>query len=237
MMMRLSRFTLLFAIFFALLIITPGLLSNQYGPYPLIKLGDVVDVFTSLILLPLYWIMLQLEPKRLPRQTVMVAFAVLAAAWASGQGMHLAANSIGHLLQESMGADINDLTYFYDETLSHIIWHLSIIGLSALLMVRQWNNPFYEPPAGRVMVTVAGILYGLTYFIAIIEGGTKVFGIPFALLASLLTVIWARDRLNKAPVIAFFFTGYLIATIFFVVWGIMWQGFPEFSDPSVGWID
>lgn len=237
MMVRLSRFTLLFAILFALLIISPGLLSSQYGPYPLIKLGDVVDVFTPLILLPFYWLMLQLEPQRLPKQAAMVAFAVLAGAWASGQGMHLAANSIGHLLDQSMGPDINELTYFYDETLSHIIWHLSIIGLSALLMYRQWKNPFYEPAAGRLMVVVAGILYGLTYFIAIIEGGTYVFGVPFALLATLLTVIWARDRLDKTPVISFFFTGYLIATMLFMIWGIMWQGFPEFSDPVVGWID
>ena len=87
------------------------------------------------------------------------------------------------------------------------------------------------------MVVVAGILYGLTYFIAIIEGGTYVFGVPFALLATLLTVIWARDRLDKTPVISFFFTGYLIATMLFMIWGIMWQGFPEFSDPVVGWID
>lgn len=236
-MLRLSRITLIFAILFTLLIISPALLSSQYGPYPLIKNGDVLDVFTPLILLPLYWLMLQLSPGKLPKQSEMIAFMILAATWASGQGMHLAANSIGHLLQESMGPDINDLTYFYDETLSHIIWHLGIIGLSALLMFRQWKNPFSEQTTGLALVIIGGVLYGFTYFLTIVEGGTTVLGVPFALLATICSLLWARDRLKQAPLVTFFFTAYLLATLLFAIWAIMWGGLPEFSDPAVGWLN
>ena len=229
-MQRISRITLIFAILFTVLIVSPALLSSQFGPYSLIKTGDVLDIFTPLILLPLYWFMLQLTPEQLPGRNEMVAFMVLAAVWASGQGMHLSANSIGHLLQDSMGAEINDLTYFYDETLSHILWHLGIIGLSALLVYRQWKNPFSGQTAKMAPLIIGGLLYGFTYFLSIVEGGTGLLGVPFALLITLFILIWARDRLNKMPVAAFFFSAYLLATILFAIWAIYWGGLPEFSE-------
>ena len=232
-MQRLSRIILIFAILFTVLFISPALFSSQFGLYSLIKTGDVIDIFTPLILLPLYWLMLQLSPGKVPRQSEMITFMVLSAAWASGQGMHLSANSIGHLLQDSMGVDINDLTYFYDETLSHIIWHLGIIGLSALLIYRQWKNPFSEEPSGSALVIVGGVLYGFTYFLTIVEGGTTVLGVPFALLATVIILIWARDRLKQTPVVTFFFSAYLLATILFAIWAIRWGGLPEFSEVGI----
>lgn len=97
-MLRLSRLTLLFAFLFAVMIVSPALLSYQFGPFPLMKTGDIVDLFTPLIIIPLYWLLFQLSPDQTPGQKETIVFLVLAAAWASGQGMHLAANSIGHLL-------------------------------------------------------------------------------------------------------------------------------------------
>jgi hypothetical protein len=54
---RLSRLTLVFSITFAVLIISPAFLNRQFGPYPLMKTGDVIDLFTPLILIPLYWLL------------------------------------------------------------------------------------------------------------------------------------------------------------------------------------
>jgi len=229
-MQRLSRIILIFAILFTFLIISLALLSNQFGPYSLLKTGDVLDIFTPLILLPFYWLMLQLSPGQLPRRNEMVAFMVLAAAWAAGQGMHLSANSIGHLLQDSMGADINDLTYFYDETLSHFIWHVGIIGLSVLLVYRQWKNPFSDQVPSLTPVIIGGVLYGSTFFLSIVEGGTGILGVPAAVLVTLFVLIWARDRLTEMPVMTFFFAAYLLATILFVIWTIYWGGLPEPSE-------
>ncbi len=56
--------------------------------------------------------------------------------------MHLAANSISHLMEEMKHSDAYTLTHFYDEVLSHSLWHVGIVGLSALLLYRQWRNPF-----------------------------------------------------------------------------------------------
>jgi hypothetical protein len=99
-MERLSRLIFIFALLVTILIITPAFLSAQFGPYSLIKTGDVLDLLTALILLPLYWLLFQLKSGQLPKQGLMIAFMVFAGAWAAGQGLHLSANSIGHLLAE-----------------------------------------------------------------------------------------------------------------------------------------
>lgn len=232
-MQRLSRIILVFALLFSVLIIAPAFLSRQFGPYTLIKTGDVVDLFSALILLPFYWLLFQLKPGQLPRQSEMIAFMVLAAAWASGQGMHLSANSIGHLLQDLQGSDVYALTYFYDEKLSHYIWHLGIVGLSTILIYRQWKHPFAESAKGQGLVVAGGILYGLTYALAIMEGGTGPLGVPFAILATLFILIWAQKQLKQEPLILFFLIAYALASAIFILWGIYWSvscghfSFPE----------
>ncbi len=56
-----SRLILIFALAFAILIITPAFLSQQFAPYPLMKTGDVTDVLTPVILIPLYWLLFRLR--------------------------------------------------------------------------------------------------------------------------------------------------------------------------------
>ncbi len=232
-MLRLSRLIFIFSLLFAFFIISPAFFDRSFGAYQLIKTGDVVDLFTALILLPIYWLMLQLRPGQLPKQNEMIAFMVLAGTWASGQGMHLSANSIGHLLGEMQGSDVYALTYFYDEDLSHIIWHLGIMGLSALLIYHQWKHPFAERESGSGLIIAGGILYGLTFALAIMEGGTGILGVPFALLAIFFILIWVRTQLRQAPLAYFFFVAYLLASILFIAWSIYWSaacgqfGFPE----------
>ncbi len=96
-MKRLSKLILAFAILFAVFIVLPGLISNQFAPYELLKNGDILDLFTPLVLIPLYWLLFQITPDKKPSQGEVIAFLVLAAMWIEGQGMHLGANAIGHL--------------------------------------------------------------------------------------------------------------------------------------------
>lgn len=56
-MQRLARLTLIFAILFAVFIIAPAFLNGQFAPYPLLKSGDVLDLLTPLVLIPLYWLL------------------------------------------------------------------------------------------------------------------------------------------------------------------------------------
>lgn len=234
-MSRLTRLILIFSVAFAVLFVGPSMLSSQFAPYPLIKLGDVLDLLTPLVLIPLYWLLYQVGQDKKPSLREGVAFMVLAALWVLGHGMHLAANSIGHLLGEMADSDAHVLTYFYDETLGHILWHSGVIGLSALLLIRQWQNPFTGERASLGLVLLAGIIYGLTFFVIVVEGGTALLGIPFALIVIVVGLVWGRDKLREQPLLFFFLVSCVVALLFFAGWGLYWGGLPEFS--ALGFID
>ena len=63
-----------------------------------------------------------------------IAFLVLASLWTMGQGMHLSANSINNLLGPG-DTPVHELVHFYDEVLSHYLWHIGLVGLSILLLI------------------------------------------------------------------------------------------------------
>jgi hypothetical protein len=234
-MQLLARFTLIFAILFAVFFVSPTFLSEQFGPYPLLKNGDVIDLFTPLVLIPLYWVLFQVSRDKTPSQGEVIAFLVLAALWVEGQGMHLAANTIGHLTKDMIGSDVETLTHFLDEVLSHYLWHIGLVGLSALLIYRQWKNPFTNERSGLGFEITAGIIHGFNYFIAVVEAATTPLSVPFAVLVVIFTLVWGRRKLRQQPILAFFFVTYLVATLFFLGWGLYWGGLPEFS--KVGTIE
>ena len=234
-MKRLSLFALIFSIAFAVFFIGPPLLSRQFGSYPLMKIGDVFDIFTPLILMPLYWLLFRLDADRAPSLKENLIFLLLVALWVEGQGMHLSANSIGHLLGGMEGSDTYNLAHFYDEVLSHYLWHFGLAGLSALIIFRQWRSPFTEGQAVSWLPILAGIIHGFTLFVIVIEGGTAPLGVPFVILVTLLGLIWGRKRFSQQPLLLFFFIACLVATVFFAGWGVYWGGLPEFSE--VGIID
>lgn len=102
--------------------------------------------------------------------------------------------------------------------------------MSALILYRQWRNPFSGPAAGWVAIMIAALLYGFTYFTMIIEGGTAVLGVPFALAVSAVGLIWGRKRFGQQPLTAFFVTAYWLAALFIVIWFVWQGGLPEFSE-------
>ncbi len=226
---RLNGLILGFSVAFAVFFLGPSMLSSQFGPYPLIKLGDVFDLLTPLVLLALYWLLYQVGQEKRPRLREGVAFMVLGALWVQGQGMHLAANSIGHLLRDMTGSAPYALTYFYDETLGHFLWHSGVMGLSALLMIRQRQSPLTSQKASLGLLLPAGIVHGVTFFVIVVEVGTALLGIPFAIAVILVGLVWGRDRLREQPLLHFFLVSYVVAMLFFTGWGIYWGGLPEFS--------
>lgn len=234
-MSRLNHVILIFSVAFAVFFVGPSMLSSQFGPYPLIKLGDVLDLLTPLILIPLYWLLFQVGQEKRPSLREGLVFMVLAALWVEGQGIHLVANSIGHLLRGLTGSDAYVLTYFYDETLGHILWHSGVMGLSALLLIRQWQNPLTGERSSLDLLLLAGIIHGLTFFVIVVEGGTALLGIPFAIIVILVGVVWGRDKLREQPLLLFFLVSYAVAMLFFAGWGLYWGGLPEFS--ALGFIE
>jgi hypothetical protein len=222
-----SRLILIFAIAFAVLIITPAFLSRQFSPYPLMKTGDVTDVLTPLILIPLYWMLFKLNTPASTRDTII--FLIFAALWVEGQGMHLSANSIGHLLEDVKDTNIFTLTHFYDEVLSHYLWPIGLVALTALIIWHQIQNPYSNTLTSLRVEAIAAVIYGITYFIIVIEAGTVLLGVPFAIIVSIVGLLWRR-QLRQQPVTAFFFAAHLLANILFVIWFIRWGGFPQFSE-------
>jgi hypothetical protein len=234
-MKRLSFLSLVFAILFAVFFLGPPFLNMQFSLYPLMKIADVFDLLTPLVLIPLYWLLYRLNQDKLLTPSGTIIFIVLAAFWVEGQGMHLAANSIGHLLRDIEGSDAYRLTYFYDEVLSHYIWHFGIMGLSALLLWHQWRHPFSEENAVMWPLILAGVIHGFTVFAIVIEAGTALIGAPFAFLVTIWGWIWGSKRMGQQPLLGFFLISYTLATILFIGWAVYWGGLPQFS--QVGIID
>jgi len=236
-MKRISLLTLIFAflslVFFILLVF----LRFDFPPYPLMSYQDAIDVLTPLVLIPICWLLFRFAASDRPDLGGEIVFTVLAGFWVMGHGMHLAANSVNNLIGglasdgviDVQPTDIYTLTYFFDEHLSHYLWHVGIVGLAALLIYREWRQP-----AGAQTIwwqaILGGIIYGFTYFSMFLEGQTVVLGLPFAFLVVVFTLLYGVRHMGGRPVLAFFFVTCLLAFLLFTGWGLFWGGFPQFSD-------
>ena len=223
---------LLFAISFAFFILAPAFLGIPFPGYDLMHWADVLDILTPLVLIPIYWLLLT-DSGRIPRsRPVVLAFLALGALWTEGQGMHLSANSISNLLGGGSTA-VHDLVHFYDEVLSHYIWHIAIVGLSILLLAVRTNSQSAAPHMRWSLILPSAILHGFTYFAAINEGGTVPFGLPAAILIPLALLVTRRADLRSKNLVTFFFLGYILAVLLFAGWFAYWGGFPEFSETGI----
>jgi hypothetical protein len=222
-----------FGLSFAFLILVPPLLSQPFPAYPSVHWADVLDLFTPLVLIPLYWLLFTDSGRISRERRDVVWFLILAALWVEGQGMHLAANSIGNLLGAGTTA-VHTLVHYYDEVLSHVLWHAGILALSVLLLVFALRAPPSSARPGWGWIVPAGLLYGITCFLAFVEGGTVALGLPAVVLLITGVIVLLRDRIRTDNLVAFFFIGYAVTLILLAAWGIAWKGFPELT--AVGWL-
>ncbi len=220
---------LVFALCFTVFILLPPFLGQPFPSYRLIHWADVFDLATPLVLVPLYWVLFSDSGALARSLRLTVLFLALAALWTLGQGMHLGANSISNLLGAGT-TNVHTIVHFYDEVLSHVLWHAGIAGLSILLVFAPWPAPGSTRRLRWGIVAASAALYGLTYFLAIDEGGTVAIGFPAAVLVPLAILAFRRRDLRTHNVIAFFFVGYLLAVVLFLAWYAYWGGFPEFSE-------
>lgn len=232
-MRRLSLLMLIFSLAFAIFVMGPPFLGYEFRPYPLMAIADIFDLFTPLVLIPLYWMLFRINGNGNASLKENLVFILLTGFWVLGKGIQLTANSIGHLTANMTGTDVYKLTYFYDEVLGHYLWHFGVISLSVLLIYRQWKNPFAEGKGLSWQNTLAGIIYGFTFFAMVVEGQTTLMGVPFAVLAVILGFVLWRNKINRQPLLWLFLLGYLIAVILFAVWGIWQHGLPEFSKVGI----
>mgnify|MGYP001026409387 CR=1 FL=1 len=236
-MKRVSLLTLVFAIFSLIFLILLVFLRFKFPLYPLMSYQDVFDILTPLVLIPIYWLLFKYATKDASSLAAEIAFLVLAAIWVEGQGMHLSANSIDNLIDalarnqviDIKATDVYQLTYFFDEHLSHYLWHIGMLGLAALLIYHEWRHPVGATITWWAVV-LAGVIYGFSYFCIFLEGQTVVLGLPFVTSVVVLALIWGRKKLAQQPVLAFFVVACLLAFLLFAGWGLYWRGFPQLSD-------
>jgi hypothetical protein len=236
-MKRLSLLTMSFAILSLVFIILLVFLRIKLPLYPLVSYQDLFDILTPLVLIPIYWLLFRHAASNETSPRHEIAFMVLAAIWVEGQGIHLSANSIDNLIDalardhvlDIKTTDIYRLTYFFDEHLGHYMWHIGMLGLAALLIYHEWRSPAGLTTSWGA-ASLAGIIYGLSYFCIFIEGQTVALGLPFALVVVMFALIWSRKILGQRPLLAFFFVTCLVAILLFTGWGLYWGGFPQFSD-------
>ncbi len=237
-MKRLSLLTLVFAFLSVLFFLLLIFVRIPFPLYRLMSYQDAIDLLTSLVLIPMYWQLYKNVTCNRPSQASELIFMIMAAFWAAGQGMHLSANSIDNLIGnlaktrviDISGSDIFSLTYFYDEHLSHYLWHIGVIGFAALLIYESWRQPAEEATNWRLVIP-AGILYGFLFFCIFLEGNTMPIGLPFVVIVSILVLIAGRVKLAQRPVLAFFFASCLVAVLLFVAWGLYWGCFPPIMEP------
>jgi hypothetical protein len=226
----LPHLNLIFTIAFAIFVLGPPFLGYQFAPYPLMHIADIFDIFTPLVILPSYWLLFRWDGTKPANVKEYLVFMVLAGFWVLGHGMHLSANSIGNLLatQGIKSGALYDLTYFYDEILGHYLWHLGTIGLSGLLIYRQWYNPSNIKSITKSNL-IAGLIYGFVFFAMAVEGTTVPMALPFSILAIAFITIWGRKSLQQ-PLIFSYLVGYSFTLMLLAVWGIWHRGFPGFFD-------
>jgi hypothetical protein len=235
---------LIFAVCYAFFHILPALINIE------IKykfwIGDLLDLFTPFVMIflvyKLYDLIVTGNPAGniiIPHKAARILILAGGAAFMEGHGIHLAANSIFRHLTELENTPLHSLTYFLDEILSHILWDSGIIlvslGLLMLSFQMKYKNNLKRYP---LLICFAGIFFGFTFFVDAVEGQTVIFTFPFSILMMLVLVFLLKIRkirvFNNAAAV-FFFAGYFVALILFIVWLIWQNGFPEFSE--IGWID
>ncbi len=241
---RASRATVTFALAFGAFLIAPAFLGRPLPLEPRMALADLVEVATPLALVPLYWRLFReagrvgSREERGPGGIGIALFVALAALWAQGSGMHVAANAIGHHARGLADGRLAAAIRLYDESLSHWIWHGATVGLSALVMWIDGRAPAADrgvrrsPTAPHV---AAGTLHGFSFFAIVVEGGTAALGVPFAVVAAAAGIARCRRAPAATPILTFFAVSYLVAALFFAIWAVRCGGLPQFSE--VGLID
>jgi hypothetical protein len=236
---RLSLWLFIYGICFAAFHVIPPLLHVEISHR--FTVGDLVDFFTPFVLVLVVakvYLLLRSEAEESVRKWVFVIMIVGGVAFIEGHGMHLSANVISRHLTQMTGTDLYALNYFFDERLGHILWDAGFVLFAMEFVVLALHSSFTTMKTNDTLIVVVGsVLYGFAYFVNAVEGQTVIFTIPFAVLI-IPAILWLAKRRKVAvlghPVLVFYLVAFIVAISFFMFWGIVKGGLPQFSE--LGWI-
>jgi hypothetical protein len=230
---RLPLALLAYAVALAVLLLVPPFLKQPVGPPTGFTLQEAVDLLTPLIVIPLAWYVFDLTGG-LGRMGF-ILFLVIAIVWTEGQAIHLATNAIGDAVPpDALDAFLQtapgDLAHWFDEELSHWMWHAAWVALSFLLLAATSRADAVPGAGTSITAAIAGLVHGATLFIVTVEGVTTLLGIP----ASIVLLVWsaslARRGLAGRPVVVFFLVSSIASLVGYVGWAALNGGtLPEFT--------
>jgi hypothetical protein len=203
-----------------------------------VTLGDWIFGSGAYLTLALYvWVAAGVGACRAPPSLLLVAAGIT---YALGTGIHLAANSIHDMLEETGGADPWKLVYFWDETAGHYLVDTARVGFAVALTwmegggspERDGGSSGRRSSASTLAVLAGALAYGFIYFATAVEGQTVAIALPFTLLYAAWSVITGSSgdgSKGLKPVRAFYTAAALVSLALFAAWGVSHRGFPEFS--------
>ncbi|HKW51680.1 MAG TPA: hypothetical protein VJQ53_08105, partial [Candidatus Eisenbacteria bacterium] len=107
-------------------------LKGPLGPAG-VTVGDWIDALGTFVVIALYaWIASGLAARE--RRPYPAVAHMVAALYAMGRGVHLAANSIHDMIDRTGGADPWGLVYLWDERVSHCMVDAARIGFVLVLV-------------------------------------------------------------------------------------------------------
>jgi hypothetical protein len=239
--------------FLILLIVAPFalLLGRAISTGGLIGYMRTADVGDLLLLSPLYGVILIYLLFYMARYqapaSVQVLFISFSFLFIFGQAMHLTANAINTFATEVrdykaiLPADLYTLIFDLDERLSHWILLAASIGLIGSWFI--YDRMLISPPIfpkNRILIVLVGVIWGIVMAISVIEARMAVLGAFVLLLLAVLWIWYWRRSNQRIGVFAVErpYTGFVAVMIiaclgFFLVWGLIYGGFPQPSELGI----
>lgn len=158
--------------------------------------------------------------------------------------MHATANAIDTFATEvrdyrhMMPEDLYQLIFFLDERLSHWLLFGTVTGLIACWLIFD-RMAIASPilPRNLLLLLILGIIYGIVKAYGLIEARAVPLVIPmFIILMGLWFWYWRRSALSLTeylrhrPFTTFVAIMSIFAVVTMVVWGIVFNGFPQPSE-------
>ena len=199
-----------------------GIVIPPLALLPMFQLYRVIDRKPDIVLLPL------------ESDVLLFLLFFIATIISLGNGMHLAAVSIDRktidLTEEEK--DLLHVIDFFHHSFSHAFIFIPILIGTFLYLLFEINHPELNALPNWQIYALAffGLVVGLVFGMAVIEGSGAVLFIPILAIILLVTVIldkYLHLDLRRLPLMIFLGTSYMTHLLLLLVWGFHYRGWPE----------